>query len=79
MLYLRPKQKKVVELANDPTINTIVLLGAVGTGKVDTVSKQAIAEAVEQAKAPEADTRTPAEKRAETIAKRKAEEDAKGK
>lgn len=35
MLYLKPKQKKVVELANDPSIHTIVLLGSVGTGKTD--------------------------------------------
>lgn len=35
MLYLKPKQKQVVELANDPSIHTIVLLGSVGTGKTD--------------------------------------------
>lgn len=35
MLYLKPKQKKVVELINDKSIHTIVLLGSVGTGKTD--------------------------------------------
>lgn len=38
MLYLKPKQKQVVELLNDPTIHTIVLLGSVGTGKTDIAS-----------------------------------------
>lgn len=35
MFYLKPKQKTVVDLVNDPTIHTIVLFGPVGTGKTD--------------------------------------------
>lgn len=54
-------------------------VGAVGTGKVDTVlpethDDQLVAEAV----AAKGDDRTPAQKRAETIAKRKADAESKG-
>lgn len=35
MLQLKAKQQKVVDLVNDPAIHTIVLVGAVGTGKTD--------------------------------------------
>jgi len=48
-------------------------IGAIGTGKVDTVipkNPQVVAETVTESE----DSRTPAEKRAETIAARKAEE-----
>lgn len=38
MLTLKPKQQKVIELANDPSIHTIVLIGSVGTGKTDIVA-----------------------------------------
>lgn len=34
-LQLKPKQQKVIDALNDPTIHTIVLIGAVGTGKTD--------------------------------------------
>ena len=50
-------------------------VGAVGVGKVDTIDPQNLMEANQQAA--QQDVRTPAEKRAETIAKRKAEVDAK--
>lgn len=35
MLNLKAKQKTVVDLINDPTIHTIVLIGSIGTGKTD--------------------------------------------
>lgn len=35
MLKLKTKQQTVVDLINDPTIHTIVLIGSVGTGKTD--------------------------------------------
>lgn len=35
MLQIKKKQQLVVNLANNPKINTIVLIGAVGTGKTD--------------------------------------------
>lgn len=35
MLSLKQKQQTVVDLANNPAIHTIVLVGAVGTGKTD--------------------------------------------
>lgn len=35
MLYLKPKQQEAVDAANDPKIDTLVLLGTVGTGKTD--------------------------------------------
>lgn len=35
MLHLKPKQQTVVNLVNDPTIHTIVLIGSLGTGKTD--------------------------------------------
>lgn len=35
MLTLKPKQQKVLEAVNDPTIHTIVLIGTLGTGKTD--------------------------------------------
>ncbi|GAA1099828.1 hypothetical protein [Tsukamurella spumae] len=34
-LKLKQKQAEVIEAANDPTVDTIVLIGAVGTGKTD--------------------------------------------
>jgi hypothetical protein len=51
-------------------------VGAVGTGRVDTVDQQKVMEAAQQTAQGE-DRRTPAEKRAETIAKRKAEAEGK--
>jgi hypothetical protein len=35
MLSLKPKQRQAIEAANDPRVSTIVLIGAVGTGKTD--------------------------------------------
>lgn len=35
MLYLKPKQKLAVDAVNNPKIDTLVLFGAVGTGKTD--------------------------------------------
>lgn len=35
MLSLKSKQQKVADLANDPDIHTIVLIGSIGTGKTD--------------------------------------------
>jgi phage terminase large subunit len=35
MLSLKPKQQLAVEAVNDPTIDTLVLIGTVGTGKTD--------------------------------------------
>lgn len=35
MLQLKPRQLLVVEAMNDPVVDTIVLIGAVGTGKTD--------------------------------------------
>jgi hypothetical protein len=35
MLTLKPKQKQILDAVNDPNIHTIVLIGAVGTGKTD--------------------------------------------
>lgn len=35
MLQLKPKQQQVLELVNDSSIHTIVLIGSVGTGKTD--------------------------------------------
>lgn len=35
MLQLKPKQVEVIEAVNDPTIDTIILIGPVGTGKTD--------------------------------------------
>ena len=35
MLTLKPKQQKVLDAVNDPTIQTIVLIGTLGTGKTD--------------------------------------------
>lgn len=35
MLQLKPKQAEVIEALNDPIIDTIVLIGPVGTGKTD--------------------------------------------
>lgn len=35
MLQLKPKQAEVIEAANDPVVDTIVLIGTVGTGKTD--------------------------------------------
>lgn len=35
MLQLKPKQQEAVDAVNDPTIDTLVLLGTVGTGKTD--------------------------------------------
>lgn len=35
ILKLKPKQQQVIDAVNDPTIHTIVLIGAVGTGKTD--------------------------------------------
>lgn len=35
MLQLKPKQKLAVDAVNDPNIDTLVLLGTVGTGKTD--------------------------------------------
>lgn len=35
MLKLKKKQKKVVDLANDKSVHTIILIGSVGTGKTD--------------------------------------------
>src|SRR5687768_1482693 len=35
MLRIKPKQQQVIDAANDPSIHTIVLIGAVGTGKTD--------------------------------------------
>lgn len=34
-LQLKPKQQKVIDALNDPKVHTIVLIGAVGTGKTD--------------------------------------------
>ena len=34
-LQLKQKQAEVIDAANDPTVDTIVLIGAVGTGKTD--------------------------------------------
>lgn len=34
-LQIKPKQQQVVDAVNDPRIHTIVLIGAVGTGKTD--------------------------------------------
>jgi hypothetical protein len=35
MLQLKPKQKLAVDSVNDPTVDTLVLFGTVGTGKTD--------------------------------------------
>jgi hypothetical protein len=35
MFYLKEKQKSVVDIANDPSYHTLVLIGSVGTGKTD--------------------------------------------
>ena len=35
MLRLKPKQQAAVDAVNDPTVDTLVLLGTVGTGKTD--------------------------------------------
>lgn len=35
MLSLKPTQQQAIDAANDPKISTIVLIGAVGTGKTD--------------------------------------------
>ncbi len=35
MFDLKPKQSQIVDIANDPTIHTIVLIGSIGTGKSD--------------------------------------------
>lgn len=34
-LQLKPKQAEVIEALNDPAIDTIVLIGVVGSGKTD--------------------------------------------
>lgn len=43
MLQLKPKQQTVVDAVNDPKIHTIVLIGAVGTGKTDIAAHLSIA------------------------------------
>jgi len=35
MLQLKPKQIEAVQAVNDPTVDTLVLLGVVGSGKTD--------------------------------------------
>lgn len=35
MLQLKPKQKQAVDAVNDPTVDTLILFGTVGTGKTD--------------------------------------------
>lgn len=35
MPFLKPTQQKAIDAANDPRVSTIVLIGAVGTGKTD--------------------------------------------
>lgn len=35
MLKLKPKQQEAVDAVNDPTVDTLVLFGTVGTGKTD--------------------------------------------
>jgi hypothetical protein len=42
MLSLKATQQKAIEAANDPRISTIVLIGAVGTGKTDVAAHASI-------------------------------------
>lgn len=42
MLQLTPKQQKVIDYVNDATIHTIVLIGAIGTGKTDIAAHASI-------------------------------------
>lgn len=35
MLNLKPKQKRAVDVVNEPTVDTLILFGTVGTGKTD--------------------------------------------
>jgi hypothetical protein len=42
MLYLKPTQQRAIDAANDPRVSTIVLIGAVGTGKTDVAAHASI-------------------------------------
>ncbi|WP_143447924.1 hypothetical protein [Kineosporia sp. R_H_3] len=42
MLTLKTKQHEVIEAVNDPRVSTIVLIGAVGTGKTDVAAHATI-------------------------------------
>jgi hypothetical protein len=42
MLFLKPTQQKAIDAANDPRVSTIVLIGAVGTGKTDVAAHASI-------------------------------------
>jgi hypothetical protein len=42
MLYLKPTQQIAIDAANDPRVSTIVLIGAVGTGKTDVAAHASI-------------------------------------